>query len=375
MSNIWNCPVHNRVAELYCKACRHHLCPQCVTAHSIDCYKPSLIHVLDYAPRTIIPALDRLIEKAGEKDSRTNEKVLEFVTKMRSFVPKVKEELKSRMDDVAVTKGLVQQMEKYSAPDNQLLFVDRIRQGLTADKKQLEDALKKRDLLTAARLTMKIEAEEKTSGDEIKDKALISKVKKSVSRLEDLGIYASILSSLQKLNTKCQHLKLNCAITKWQCNRNYLSPKTTLSDDGLILGNKAGNGYPGTIGDVPFEMGVMAFEVTPSGLCCKGKEGFGIIELSKFKARYEHDKSAPVVYEDMIGLLYDNVARNMTVVDGSTLKNNEKYLVKADMYMLKMTITGPNCSIKADLKADTLYVPCFSCGCRFNKMVIRPVEA
>lgn len=375
MSNIWNCLAHNRVTELYCRGCKWYLCPQCVTMHSTECHQPSLIHVLDYAPRKIMPTLDQLIEKAGKKDSGTNEKVLEFVTKMRSFVPKMKEELKDRMNGITVAKDLVQQVEKYSVPDKQLLLADRVRQGLTTDKKQLEEALRKRDLLTAARLTMKIEAEDKTSGDEAKDKALIDKVKKSVLRLEDIRLYEGILYSLRMLNVKCQHLKLNYSITKWQCDRNYRCSTIVLSEDGLTVGNHARSGYPGIIGDVPFEMGVMAFEVTPSGLCCKGKEGFGIIELDKFKARYERGKSEPVVYEDIIGLLYDNVARNMTVVDGSTLENNKKYLVRADMYMLEMTITGPNCNVKADLKADTTYVPCFSCGCRSNKMVIRPVEA
>jgi len=375
MSKIWQCLIHERVTELYCTSCKQYLCPECVSKHGIDGHEVSLVHVLDYAPEKSMALLNQLIEKADKKESETNLRVTEFISTINNFLPELKGNLKPRMESINLLQSLTQQMENYTIPAKQQLFVDRMRQGLTTDKKRLEEALLKKDLQTVVSLTIKIEAEGKTSGGEAKDKVMINNMKKAILGLNDLEIYKSILNSLQTLNFKCQYLRLNQSITEWRCDRKYLSAKMTLSEDGLTFGNQAGNGYPGIIGDTPFNSGILAFEVRPSGLCCKEKEGFGIIELDKYKAKFAADSVTPIVHDEMIGIFYDGIPKRMTALGLSVLKNNEAYIVRADMSALELTITGPNCKVKASLKPDTTYVPCFSCGCRANKMVIKPIEA
>eukprot|EP00826_Nyctotherus_ovalis_P009675 TRINITY_DN12560_c0_g1_i5.p1 TRINITY_DN12560_c0_g1~~TRINITY_DN12560_c0_g1_i5.p1 ORF type:complete len:326 (-),score=65.37 TRINITY_DN12560_c0_g1_i5:98-1075(-) len=320
-----------------------------------------------------IPTLEKLIERTGEEDSKVNLRVVEFVSNMNGFLPKLKEELKSRMEAVSVIQKLVRQMENYAVPVKQQL-VDRIRNGLTTDKKKLEEALESRNLEKVVSLTMKIEAENKTTGV-TKEISLVSNVKSTISALTDIHIYKQILDSLQMLSFKCQHLRLSQCIVDWCCDRKYLSNKMVLSEDGLTYGNQVGHGYPAIIGNTPFDSGIMAFEVTPFSLCCKGKEGFGIIELSKYLTKYAADNVTPTAYEEMLGLFYNGIHRGVNAVSGCLMKNNATYVVKADMSKLELSITGPDCKLIGSLKADTKYVPCFSCGCRANKLVIKPIEA
>ncbi len=374
MDKIWKCLQHDRATEIYCKSCKTYICPECLTTHGSDGHKPELIHIFKYAPEVALPILDHLLKDISGKDSEMNLDASEFVATLGAVVPTIKEAVTAHAESVLMLKSLVSQIEMYVAPLKQQPFADRITKGLTTDKKRLEEALKKKDVQTAVSLTKKIEAEGQISGGSDKDRALVSKVKAAISSLADLKTYKELINAIQLLAFKCQHLRLNQCITDWKCDRKYLSTKMTLSEDGLTFGNNAGNGYPAIIGDTPFDSGVLAYEVTPSGLCCSGKEGFGIIELSKYKTKQAADAATPTVYDDMIGLLYNNTARNMRVVAGSEFRNNEKYTVKADLSSLKMTIKGPNCNLTADLKPDTAYVPCFSCGCRNNKLVIKPIE-
>ena len=343
--------------------------------HGSDGHKPDYIHIYKYSPEVALPLLDHLLKDISGKDSEMNLDASEFVDTLGTIVPTIKEAVFAHAESVLVLKSLVTQLEMYVAPLKQQPFVDRIRKGLTADKKRLEEALKNKETQTVVSLTKKIEAEVQITGGAEKDKELIGKVKGTIASLSDVKVYKQLIDAIQMLAFKCQHLRLNQCITDWKCDRKYLTTKMTLTEDGLTYGNQAGNGYPGIIGDTPFDCGILAFEVTPSGLCCGGKEGFGIIELSKYKTKFASDSTTPTIYDDMIGLFHNGTAKNMTVVAGSECRNDTKYLVKADLSTLKMTIKGPGCSLKTDLKADTSYVPCFSCGCRNNKLAIKPVEA
>lgn len=374
MDKIWKCISHDRATEIYCKTCKTYICPECLTNHMTDGHKPDLIHIMRYAPEVALPILDHLLKDISGKDSEMNLDATEFVATLSSIVPLIKEAVSSHAASVNQLKSLVNQIEMYVAPLKQQPFVDRIRKGLSADKKRLEEALKKKDIQTVVTLTKKIEAEGQVAGGSEKDKALVSKIKTSIGSLSDLKTYKDLISAIQMLAFKCQHLRLNACITDWKCDRKYLTSKMTLSEDGLTYGNQAGNGYPAIIGDTPFDSGVLAYEAQPSGLCCTGKEGFGIIELNKYLSRWAADNVTPLAHDDMIGILYSNTAKNMTVVSGSDCRNNEKYIVRADMNTLTLTIKGPGCNCKATLKPDTQYVPVFSCGCRNNKIIIKPLE-
>jgi hypothetical protein len=374
MDKLWKCPAHDRVAEIYCKTCKSYICVECLTTHAIDGHKPEYIHVLKYSPTVALPLLDHILSDIGSKDSELNFEASEFISTMTAVLPQVKEAIFAHAQSVSLLKTLVTQLEGYLGPVKQQPFVDRIRMGLTSDKKRLEKAYETKDVQTIITLTKKIEAEAKVSAGSEGEKVLIKKTKEKLATLSDLSRYKELIEVIQLLVFKCQHFRLNQSLAGWRCDRKYLSTKMTLSEDGLTFGNQAGNGYPAIIGDVPFDSGIFAFEVSVSGLCCNGKEGFGIIELEKYLTAHRADNTTPAVYDHMIGLLHTNLAKNMTVVSGHDLRMNEKYVVRVDLLAYQMTIKGPGASLKADLKPDTAYVPCFSCGCRNNKIVIKPLE-
>ena len=148
----------------------------------------------------------------------------------------------------------------------------------------------------------------------------------------------------------------------------------SLSEDGLTYGNTATNGYPAIIGTLPFDSSLYAFEVIPTSLDCKGKEGFGIISKDDYLNAYESDKATPTVYNSMIGLMYRQEAKNMDVKEIRDMEMGSKYYVRVNIPELYVTIEGPGTKLKAELKSGIVYYPCFSCGCSNNKLKIRPLE-
>eukprot|EP00831_Metopus_contortus_P072397 TRINITY_DN6606_c0_g1_i1.p2 TRINITY_DN6606_c0_g1~~TRINITY_DN6606_c0_g1_i1.p2 ORF type:complete len:140 (+),score=20.56 TRINITY_DN6606_c0_g1_i1:182-601(+) len=115
------------------------------------------------------------------------------------------------------------------------------------------------------------------------------------------------------------------------------------------------------------------YEVIPTSLDCNENEGFGIIEHSKYISVFRTNPETPEVYSEMIGFLYSNVAKNMSVNSISEMRMGSKYYVRVIKTENKVTITGPGVSLYADLKPDVHYVPCFSCGCSSNRLQIRPL--
>ena len=375
MEKIWKCIQHDRITELYCKSCENYICPECIVKHGLGGHKPDLIHVYDYAPEIALPTIDHLLKDVSGMSAEVNLNATEFIAKLGTIIPGIKATADTYSDNVQMLNTLINQIEMYVNAKQKEHYAEQIKKGLTIDKKLLEEAIKKKDIQMVITLTKKIEAEEELAKDKDRDKMLIKKVQESMGMVNDLNDYNELKNVLQLLSFKCQHLRLNQCVSDWKCDRRYFTTKMTLSEDGLTYGNNAGNGYPSIIGDTPFDSGILAYLATPSGLCCNGKEGFGIVELKKYKAKHAADNVTPAIYDEMIGILYSNVAKNMTVVNGSTLKNNETYTVVANLASLTMTIKGPDCNLKANLLPDTVYVPCFSCGCRNNKIVIKPIES
>jgi len=374
MDIIWKCIHHSRSTDIYCKGCKKYICPECLTTHSSDGHKQDLVHIFDYSSQVAVPILDHLLKDINRNDSELNLNAIEFVATLNNFVPLLRDSIIEHEERIVLLKSLTAQIESFIGPLKQGSYTDRIRSGLIVDKMKLEQALREKDLKTVVTITKKIEAEKEISGGEERDKAIISRIKSSLEPLKDLNIYKDLLDSVQKLSFKCQHMRLNMCVTGWKLDKKYLTRKMTLTEDGLTYGNQAGNGYPAIIGDTPVDYGVIAYEVHASGLCCSGKEGFGMIDYKKYKEKYAADEITPTAYSEMLGLFYNNVATNMTVVSGSSFTNNEKYTVVANLITLTMIIKGPNCHLRADLLPDVFYVPCFSSGCRGNKIVVTPIE-
>lgn len=375
MDKFWRCISHEKANEIYCKSCKSYICPECISNHTNDCKTPQYTHIFKYSPEIALPLLDNMLkDTSGGSDSEINANATEFIASLSKVIPSLKEAINLHAQSVNLLKTLISQIEQFLTPIQQQSFVERIRMGLNADKKKLEQSLKNKDLQTVISITKKVEAESTISGGGKIDKELIGKLNGTMSSLSDLKTYKELIDVTQLLIVKCQHLRLNQTISDWKLDKKYMSTKMTVSEDGLTYGNNAGSGYPSIIGDAPFEYGIHAFEVIPSGLCCNDKEGFGIIELEKYKTAYAADNSTPISHDKMLGLLYNNVARNMTVVDKSEMRMNEKYVVKVDLVTLKLTIKGPGCSLKADLLPNISYVPVFSSGCRNNKFIIKPLD-
>jgi hypothetical protein len=374
MEKLWKCLQHDRTNELYCKTCKTYICPECISKHASTCKGFEIVHVYDYVPQSTLPLIDHLLKDLSGKDAEMNLDATEFTTNLVNIIPSIKSKVNVYADMMKRLESIIRDIETHVNTKQNKHFSEQIKKGLITDKKKLEEALKTKNIMNVVSLTKKIEAEKELEIDQKKEIEFMEKIMKDISLLTDSKTYKEVIDSMQLVLFKCQHLRLNQCISGWKCDKKYMSTKMTLSEDCLTFGNNAGNGYPAIIGDTPFDSGILAFTVTPSGLCCNGKEGFGIIPLDKYKARYAADATTPIVYDDIIGLLYGNIAKNMKVINGSQLTNNKEYTVVANIHKLVLSIKGSGCDLKADLSPGVAYVPCFSCGCRNNKIVIKPIE-
>lgn len=376
MDKTPTCLLHTgKPNELMCMTCKTYLCTECLTTHCADGHKPEYIHISQYAPKYALPKVDQLLMEISGKDSDINYEATEFVSAVQSMLPSLQEAINAHAQATIYLRGLVRQLEGFIVPTKPQPYIERMRSGMTQDKKKLEEALKTKNIKEAIRLTQKIEAESAIASSTEETKRMAADVKAALVPLENRTLYNPIIAATQKIVSKCQHLRLaGGSGGAWKIDRKYLSSKLTLSEDGLNLGNSASSGYPSVIGDTPFDCGIYAFQVIPRNLDCGSKEGFGIIELERYKTAYEADKSTPNSYDNMIGFLYRDVAKNMETVKGHEMQMGEKYTVKVDLIRSTMSIKGPELHLKATLKADTVYVPCFSLGCSGNKIEIKVLD-
>eukprot|EP00831_Metopus_contortus_P084147 TRINITY_DN9477_c0_g5_i3.p2 TRINITY_DN9477_c0_g5~~TRINITY_DN9477_c0_g5_i3.p2 ORF type:complete len:200 (-),score=14.01 TRINITY_DN9477_c0_g5_i3:172-771(-) len=179
--------------------------------------------------------------------------------------------------------------------------------------------------------------------------------------------------SVANILAKARTFKLLNCFSEWKCDRRYFNSSMKLSEDDLVFGNTANSGFPAIIGSVPPEAKLFGYEVIPTNLECDSREGFGIIDYSRYVTIFNNNNQTPEVYTDMIGFLYSSVARNMEINSLSAMKMGSKYYVKVNKYEGKVTITGPSLKLTAEIKADVHYVPVFSCGCSNNQLKIRPL--
>ena len=370
-----NCLKHDRENEVLCETCHTFICPECVSEHGDDGHNPKYIHVMKYAPEKVLPKIDSLIEVAKVKEKSINEEATEFIESLQVFVPKLAELVKIHTQSSALLKSLAGQLSTYSMQSPEKLFKDSVTVGLENEKKRLAQCLKEKNIREVVKLAQRIESESALAEKQETPKMIMERVYKAMEPLQDLKIYKPLIGSLETAVAKCHFLHLVNYVKDWKCDRQYFSSKMFLSEDGLTFGNTASSGYPGIIGDTAFDTGLYAFEVIPSHLECSGKEGFGIMEKEKFLSIFNADKTTPTIYDHIIGFLYNNVAKNMTTERVSDMKMDSKYYVRVNMLDLVMTITGPELSLKANLKPGVVYVPCFSCGCSSNRIKIRPLDS
>ena len=374
MSKNSQCIFHARLSEIYCLTCNSFLCPECIGEHADSKHEPKYIHASVYAQQFTYPKIDTLIESTEKNKTKLNDEVLEFTTILTKHIPEAKAKIEEYIKTVNALKGILTEISGYSTAILESDYAEKIKHGLANDKKALENAIKNKDLSAIVSISRRVEAEEKLSSG-VTTGTLASDLTKGLVILSDAKSHEKLLDTLQLIMFKGQQLKLYSYIGQWRIDSKYVSTKMTLSDNGLIYGNKASSGYVAIIGDTLLVNCKVAFGVIPRGLCCNGKEGFGIIEYDTYERIYKGDKTTPTAYDNMVGFLYNNVAKNMTAEQMTNMQMGEKYTVKVDLIEHTMSITGNNLKLTTKLKPDTIYVPCFSCGCSNNKIEVTPLES
>jgi hypothetical protein len=289
------------------------------------------------------------------------------------MTPKLKEVTDMHTQTAGYLKSIVSELGSYSKQQVKGSHIDNLKNGLKADKERIEKAIKEKKTKELLKLSQKIDEEVRLASNGETISSLVTRLQKAMEKLEKVDNLKGTLMAAKQLSTKCRLLKMVGYNGDWKLDRKYVSTKMSLSEDGLTYGNTASNGYPAIIGDVPFDSGLYGYEVIPTSLDCTGKEGFGIIELDKYVAAHAADNATPTAYDGMIGFLYRNEAKNMTVERSSDMQMGSKYYVRVSMIDLTCTITGPSLSLRAELKPGVVYVPCFSLGCSSNKLQIRPL--
>ncbi len=373
MDKISNCQRHSRTTEIYCEACKNYLCVECLSTHENDCPKAQYVHIFKRAEQYALPTLDRLISEVAGTDQEIYKEGEKFMASLAEIGPDLKRVSKEHLQTVQVLKGLVTQLDAHIGPISRQPISEQMRSGLTSDKRRLEKALEDDNLEAIITLTKKILGEAEVTKKDNLEHDLIPKIKSLLASSQYKPVYKELNDTLGTISAKYNRLRLTGYSTEWKCDTKYLTSKMSLSPDGLVYGNTAGNGYPAIIADTLIEGGMCLFEVIPDGLNCTGKEGFGIIDIEKYKQCFKSDPTTPVAYNDMIGFLYSDEARGMKVVKTRSMAMGQKYYVKVDMINYKMEIKGPGAYFTAELSPETVYVPCFSCGCTGNKITIKPL--
>jgi len=374
MEKIWRCKTHDKGFEIYCDACKNYICVECISNHEEVCANPKFVHVFKHATEVGLPKIDKMLEEMTSTDSEIASEANSLMGALSEIAPQLKQVITEHHQSSQILKSLVSQLESKIIPSKQQPISEQIRMGLTSDKKRLENALKDDEMQTVITLTKKIIGESEVSRKTDFEKPAIQKIKAKIATMDYINSYKELTDCLTQLSSKCQRLRLGGCITSWKCDTRYLSRKMSLTPDGLTIGNTSGDGYPAIIGDTPIDTGICIYEVVPTGLNCTGTEGFGIIELEKYKTIQAANADTPTVGNDIIGYMYSNEAKNMTAVRSKSMEMGSKYIVRVDMNNLTMTIKGNDLLLTASLKPATVYVPCFSTGCTGNKFAIKPLD-
>jgi len=367
------CPKHQNNNELYCSVCKNYLCPECITEHAVG-HKPHYWHITQHAPASALPKLEKLLAYVPEQAKSAVEEVSILKDALGAMLPQLSDSAEMHKETAELLQALGKQLTSFSKQKTKGTYTEGIKAGLNNDKLKLQKALESKKTNEIVKIVQKIDEAAELNARKVTTKDLLNDLEVNLKELEMDDHIKQAVAVAGKINTKYRLLKITRYVGDWKLDRRYLTTKMTLSEDGLLYGNSASNGYPAIIGDTPFDTGLYAFEVIPQSLECTGKEGFGIIERDKYMAAVAADAVTPLCYDHMIGYLYNRDAKNMVVEQMSDMQMNQKYYVRVNMVEGNMTITGPNLKLRADLKPGTVYFPCFSCGCSNNKIRIRPLN-
>ena len=370
------CYEHSRPLELYCDVCKTYICPVCLSDHYSACPTPKFKHVFRHASDVSLPKLDKLIKDSDTIGPEHNDESVLLLTSLYNVISPLKhltEEHNEFMDKLKKSTKEIESLHKYL--EGRRATNSSREQELLSCQRNLTAALTSKNLIGAVKFTLQafVMNPEKKKMEE--EKAAVEKVRETVRIEGEVKKLRELAESVKAVLLKCQSLRLNFSVFNWRCDPNYLSPKIGLSEDGLEIKCVKGTGYAAIIGDTPIDYGIMVFEVTASGLCCSGKEGFGIIEYSKYKELFAANPETPTAYDSMTGLMHGDIVKNMLVLTGNELLLDVPFTVSINMCDHVLNIKGPGTLLTTELKTGVQYVPCFSLGCEKNKFVVHPLEA
>lgn len=374
-AQLVKCLSHNVFNEIFCSGCSKFICPQCLCDHSAHNEEGTFTHVFDYSRDKIMPVFDSLMETAGEREKNAERESVEVITTLQEVMPRLAEAVMQQKKKLMELKAVMERLKEYcNKTEGEEITGDSIISGIIADKEKLERAIKEKNIQETLKFSVKAKTEEPLTKLKSPIKTIMQNLESAMERLSARKEFERTFAAVSGMLVKCNSLQLLPYINDWKCDRAYLSTKMYLSEDGLTFGNTATNGYPAIIGNVPFDSGLYAFEVVPHGLECSKKEGFGIVESEKYLAAVRRDSNTPSVSDDMIGFLFSKEYRGMKAIRAGEMLMDAKYYVKVNIPELTMTIFGPNVLLRAELKPNVVYYPCFSCGCSSNRITIRPLE-
>ena len=369
------CVKHNGPNDIYCTVCSTFICAECISDHGVaDSHKPKYMYILQYAANSTLPKLDALKKKSHEQARNADSEFEELQNGLKELLPVLKEAADTHVQTAAHLKGLGAKLANCAKQKIKGNCADNMNAKLKADKEALQKAIAEKNQKNVLQLAQRLDEEIQLVSKQITATNLMELLKAQLLELNQVDTLKGVVNAAKAISTKYSLWKVTSYIKEWKCDRKYLSSKMSLSEDGLVFGNTASSGYPAIIGDVPFDYATYAFEVIPENLDCS-KEGFGIVEASKYFAAYKTDAVTPTVFSDMLGLFYNGDAKNMTIERIRSLESGAKYFIRVNMNDLTMTLTGPGVSLKANLQSNTIYYPCFSCGCTKNKIRIRPLNS
>eukprot|EP00826_Nyctotherus_ovalis_P006155 TRINITY_DN11427_c0_g1_i3.p1 TRINITY_DN11427_c0_g1~~TRINITY_DN11427_c0_g1_i3.p1 ORF type:complete len:435 (-),score=114.17 TRINITY_DN11427_c0_g1_i3:34-1338(-) len=374
-AQLVKCLSHNALNEIFCDSCNKFVCPQCLSSHSAHNQEGSFTHVFKYSQDKIMPVFDSLMETVDEREKNVERESLEVIMTLQEVIPRLVEAVMQQKKKLMELKVVTERLKEYcNTTEGEQITGDSVISGVVADKERLERAIKEKNIQETLKFSVKAKMEEPLTKLKTPIKTIMQNLENAMEKLNHQREFEKIFAAMSGMLAKCNSLQLLPYINNWRCDKAYLSGKMYLSEDGLTFGNTATNGYPAIIGNLPFDSGLYAFEVVPHGLECSKKEGFGIVEIEKYLAAVRRDPVTPAVSDEMIGFLFSKEYKGMKAIRAGEMQMDAKYYVKVNIPELTMTIFGPNLLLRAELKPNVVYYPCFSCGCSSNRITIRPLE-
>eukprot|EP00831_Metopus_contortus_P060562 TRINITY_DN5245_c0_g1_i2.p1 TRINITY_DN5245_c0_g1~~TRINITY_DN5245_c0_g1_i2.p1 ORF type:complete len:398 (+),score=52.71 TRINITY_DN5245_c0_g1_i2:135-1328(+) len=369
-----SCQRHDRPNEIVCLTCKKYLCPMCFTDHCKDGHTASYSHILEYSKKHTLSKIDILKENVIETKDKIASEVKIIVDAISEMLPGLKKISEESFHCSQQMNSQVSKLKSFSKTKDADVSCEKIIETIEKDKDVISKNIEKCNFSEVVKMSLKYEKESEMMKNQMKASDIYREMDSSLNEIEKSDHFSKLNKALNLLSTKCYFLHLMNYSNNWRLDKQYLTSKMSLSEDGLTFGNTATNGHPGIIGDVPWESGLWAYEVIPIHLCCSGKDGFGIMELKRYQEIFKNDSVTPSIFNDIIGFLWTDQVKNMTAKTSCPMQLNSKYYVRINLVDYYMTITGPGVSLRTELKPGVAYVPALSCGCSSNRLVIRPLE-